>query len=89
MVSRIDEEMVSLRDVSIAAWAYGVCGPHQPPFDEHKYSMPLDSLAGKATGGALTFDPWTGESKVFEVEIPAALVAKWLEEVGEQLISQI
>ena len=37
--------MVSLRDVSIAAWAYGVCGPHQPPFDEHKYRMPLDSLA--------------------------------------------
>ena len=89
MVSRIDEEMVSLRDVSIPAWAYGVCGPHQPPFDEHKYRMPLDSLAGKATGGALTFDPRTGESKVFEVEIPAALVAKWLEEVGEQLISQI
>ena len=44
---------------------------------------------GKATGGALTFDPRTGESRVFEVEIPAALVAKWLEEVGEQLISQI
>ena len=44
---------------------------------------------GKATGGALTFDPRTGESKVFEVEIPSALVSKWLEEVGEQLISQI
>ena len=44
---------------------------------------------GKATGGALMFDPRTGESKVFEVEIPAALVAKWFEEVGAQLISQI
>lgn len=44
---------------------------------------------GKATGGAVTFDPRTRESKVFAVEIPARLVAKWLEEVGEQLISQI
>eukprot|EP00435_Cladocopium_sp_Y103_P042429 s357_g11.t1 len=44
---------------------------------------------GNATGGALTYNPISGEAKVFEVEIPEALTAKWLEEVGDQLISQI
>eukprot|EP00435_Cladocopium_sp_Y103_P041274 s207_g11.t1 len=44
---------------------------------------------GNATGGALTYDPISGEAKVFEVETPEALTAKWLEEVGDQLISQI
>eukprot|EP00435_Cladocopium_sp_Y103_P012517 s740_g3.t1 len=44
---------------------------------------------GTATGGALTYDPLTGVANVFEVEIPEALIKKWLEEVGDQLISQI
>eukprot|EP00435_Cladocopium_sp_Y103_P010452 s4861_g2.t1 len=44
---------------------------------------------GSATGGALTYDPLSGVAKVFEVKIPEALVRKWLEEVGDQLISQI
>ena len=44
---------------------------------------------GRASGGAVTYNPQTGESKVFAVEIPLKLIDKWLEEVGEQLISQI
>ena len=40
-----------------------------------------------ATGGALTFNPISGEATVFEVEVPKQLVSMWLEDVGEQLIS--
>ena len=45
--------------------------------------------SGKATGGAVTYDPVSKVATVFPVEIPEELVALWLEEVGEQLISQI
>ena len=45
--------------------------------------------SGKATGGAVTYDPVGDVATVFPVEIPEELVALWLEEVGEQLISQI
>lgn len=43
----------------------------------------------KASGGAVTYNPLSGEALVFEVEIPTELVRLWLEEVGDQLISQI
>eukprot|EP00435_Cladocopium_sp_Y103_P017781 s1072_g4.t1 len=42
-----------------------------------------------ATGGALAYDPLSEKARVFEVEIPSELTSFWLEEVGEQLISQI
>ena len=45
--------------------------------------------SGKATGGAVTYDPVGDVATVFPVEIPEELMALWLEEVGEQLISQI
>ena len=45
--------------------------------------------SGKATGGAVTYDPVSDVATVFPVEIPEELVALWLEEVGEQIISQI
>ena len=45
--------------------------------------------SGKATGGAVTYDPVGDVATVFPVEIPEELVALRLEEVGEQLISQI
>lgn len=37
----------------------------------------------------MIYDPAANISTVFPVEIPDELVALWLEEVGEQLISQI
>ena len=43
----------------------------------------------QAAGGAVVYDPLGREAFVFEVEIPVALVTLWLEEVGDQLISQI
>ncbi len=42
-----------------------------------------------ATGGAVTYDPMADVATVSPVEVPTELVAVWLEEVGEQLISQI
>ena len=43
----------------------------------------------QAAGGAVVYDPLNRQALVFEVEIPVALVTLWLEEVGDQLISQI
>ena len=37
----------------------------------------------------MTYDPVADVATVFPVEIPADLITLWLEEVGEQLISQI
>ena len=37
----------------------------------------------------MTYNPLSGEALVFEVEIPTEFVRLWLEEVGDQLISQI
>ena len=45
--------------------------------------------SGVATGGAVTYDPVSDVATVFPVEIPSELITLWLEEVGEQLISQI
>ena len=45
--------------------------------------------SGKASGGAVTYDTLTGEAAVFSVHIPEDLVAVWLQDVGDQLISQI
>lgn len=44
---------------------------------------------GKATGGAASYNPSNGQAKVFAINIPCQLVSIWLEEVGDQLISQI
>ena len=45
--------------------------------------------SGNAAGGAVTYDPVADVATVFPVEIPDELITLWLEEVGEQLISQI
>ena len=45
--------------------------------------------SGIATGGAVTYDPVSDIATVFPVEIPSELITLWLEEVGDQLISQI
>ena len=45
--------------------------------------------SGIATGGAVTYDPVSDVATVFPVDIPNELITLWLEEVGEQLISQI
>lgn len=44
---------------------------------------------GKASGGALVFDPDRNTCEVFAVKVPDRLVSCWLEQVGDQLISQI
>ena len=45
--------------------------------------------SGRATGGAVTYDPLSEEAWVFSVDIPAALVSVWLDDVGDQFISQV
>ena len=45
--------------------------------------------SGRATGGAVVYDTRGGEAMVFSVRIPVRLFSVRLEDVGDQLISQI
>ena len=45
--------------------------------------------AGKATAGAVIYDPDTQVTSCFEIAVPEKLVNLWTEETGEQIISQV
>lgn len=44
---------------------------------------------GRSSAGAVVHDPTSNETTVFEVEIPEDLQSMWLEDVGDQIVTQL
>ena len=44
---------------------------------------------GKASAGAVLYDPIPAQAFVFEIAVPSDLQAMWLEDVGDQIVTQL